>query len=356
MSRPITSWARIVLGVAASSGFAGSAWAHFPIARAVALQQAGGTAAALALPGFGIVMRPDASQPFAYLCNALIGAEQSDTPPAMAFMHDGSLLVGTGSGLRRVSAAGCPRTGDAGAPQSEPVVALAAHSGTPNVVYAVTGGTVPRVERSADRGLTWTLRASLPTGGPGTTLVLDDEDPDVVYLSQAAVSGGGATLRVSEDGGASFSTFDEADGMRLLQVEAGRGADAGSPRLWAVGRDRAKPSSAAVFDAPGPAGPWTSVLTVNYFGGFARDPDGVVWVGDEGGGVYRSDDEGATFHDVAAQTGAACLDFAQGSLFGCTPGLMNQSALVRWNDARQAFDGVVALANVRQMVDCTDVQ
>ena len=52
------------------------------------------------------------------------------------------------------------------------------------------------------------------------------------------------------------------------------------------------------------------------------------------------------------RAGVACLDFAEGSLFACTPGLTQQSALVQWNDGKQAFDDVVALANVGQMVTC----
>jgi hypothetical protein len=224
--------------------------------------------------------------------------------------------------------------------------------GAPSLVYAVTGGAAPRVERSIDGGRTWELRASLPAGGLATALVLDDADPDAVYVSQSAL-GGGATLRVSKDGGASFSTFSETDGLVVLHVESSRAADAGAGSVWARARDRAKPSAFAVLHAAHPEGPWTPVLTVNYFGGFVRDPNGMIWVGDEGGGVYRSADGGATFNDVASQTGVACLDFAQGSLFGCTPGLTQESALVRWNDERQAFDGVVALANVRQMVECS---
>jgi hypothetical protein len=356
VTRALT-WTQRLLGAAAWCCTASNALAHFPIARAVALEQGGGTAAAVALPGFGIVMRPDAQRPFAYICDALLEAEQSDIPPAMAFMDDGSLLIGTGSGLRSVSRDGCPRAADAGNLQSQPVVALAAHPGAPSLVYAVTGGVAPRVERSHDGGRTWELRALLPAD-PVTALVLDDSDPDVVYVSQSTL-GGGAPLRVSEDGGASFATFQENDGLVVLHVESSQAADAGTGRLWAVGRDRAKPSAFAVFDAPRPQGPWKSILTVNYFGGFVRDPNGVIWIGDEGGGVYRSADGGVTFNDVAAQTGVACLDFAQGSLFGCTPGLTQQSALSRWNDDRQAFDDVVALANVHQMVECsapTDVQ
>jgi hypothetical protein len=49
----------------------------------------------------------------------------------------------------------------------------------------------------------------------------------------------------------------------------------------------------------------------------------------------------------------SCLDFAQGTLWGCTPGLATQDTLVAWNDEGQAFDGVVALASVTRLADCS---
>jgi hypothetical protein len=100
------------------------------------------------------------------------------------------------------------------------------------------------------------------------------------------------------------------------------------------------------------SGPWSPVLDVRFFGGFARETDGALWFGDEAGGVYRSTDGGGSFIDVSPATAVSCLDFAQGTLFGCTPGLAEQNTLVTWSDVRQTFDGVVALSNVTRLVEC----
>jgi hypothetical protein len=303
-------------------------------------------------------MRRDAEQPFSYICNALLQIPQSDEPSPMAFTADGSLLIGTGAGLRSVTPAGCPRTPPDTTLQTEPIFAVRVHPKAQDLVYAVTDGAAPRVARSTDGGLTWAFKASLRAGDTVTALVLDDSAEDVLYVTQASVSGG-STLLVSRDGGASFSSYAEQEALALLDVESHPGSDAGAPRLWALGHDRTRASAYAVLQATAPEGPWKSVLTVNYFGGFAMDPSGVVWVGDEGGGLFRSTDGGATFGDVSPHAGVACLDFAQGSLFACTPGLAQQSALDRWDDGQQALEDVVALATVGQMVTCdapTDVQ
>ena len=91
---------------------------------------------------------------------------------------------------------------------------------------------------------------------------------------------------------------------------------------------------------------------MRFFGGFARDPGGALWIGDEAGGVFRSTDGGGSFTNVSSATAVSCLHFGQGALWGCTPGIAEQTTLVTWSDERQAFDGVTRLADVTRMVDC----
>jgi hypothetical protein len=341
--------------VAAYLACAGSAAAHFPVSRGVALASHG-SAAAVALPGFGVALRSDGAPSFAYVCDALLDVTPSDTPPVMSFAADGSLLVGSVSGLRSLDANGCPRTDVGGALRTQPIASVAVHPVQPNVVYAVTTATlplIPKISRSSDGGVTWEQRASLVAADPVTALVLDPSDANVVYVTQATTDGG-SLLQVSKDGGTSFTTITEQPGLTLLEVEPA-GGDAGIARWWAMGRSATAMGNQgfSLFGAASPSGPWSSVLDVRFFGGFARDPGGALWVGDEAGGVYRSTDGGGSFTNVSSATGVSCLAFAQGALFGCTPGLTQQSTLVTWSDAHQAFDGVVALDNVARMPTCS---
>jgi hypothetical protein len=125
-------------------------------------------------------------------------------------------------------------------------------------------------------------------------------------------------------------------------------------RFWAVARSLASIGNRGyeLHRADAPEGPWTSVLQVNFFGGFAIEPSGAIWMGDEGGGVHRSLDDAASFTNVAPSTAVACLTHAQGTVWGCTSGTPIQPALVQWNEGVGVFDSVVALGEVTHMVEC----
>ena len=78
-----------------------------------------------------------------------------------------------------------------------------------------------------------------------------------------------------------------------------------------------------ILRATRPEGPWQELLTVNFFGGFAVDPDDadVIWVGDEARGVFRSSDGGDSFDETQPDVASSCLAYGAGALWACTPGL-----------------------------------
>jgi hypothetical protein len=95
------------------------------------------------------------------------------------------------------------------------------------------------------------------------------------------------------------------------------------------------------------------MFQVNYFGGFAIEPSGAIWIGEESGGAYRSSNGGLSFDNVVGPALAiAHLSYAQDAIWACTPGLPNQRALARWSTARSAFEDVVALGDITQLVGC----
>jgi hypothetical protein len=110
----------------------------------------------------------------------------------------------------------------------------------------------------------------------------------------------------------------------------------------------------AILRAEQPAGPWLELLRVNFFGGFAVDPGGVIWVGDEGGSVFRSSDGGDSWQDVLPSEAVACLVHANGALWACTPNSAHKPAIGRLADAdpRVDFEAVTAFADVDAVVDC----
>jgi hypothetical protein len=351
VSRATTRHALSAIGAVVCSLLCTEALAHAPLARR-AVFSVDGSAAAVSLPGFGIAIRSDATSDFAYLCDALLEIPPSDVPREMAFV-EGALLVGSGAGLRSVTADGCPQSELDGTLASAPVVALAAHPRAPNVGYAVTQSTTnTTLARSPDGGRTWEMRATWPEVGPVTALVLGDTDTNAVYLSQVT-PGSRSAVRVSTDGGVSFSSSASDTPRELLAVQS-QSVPSASLRFWAVARSATSVGNRGfeLHRADAPEGPWTTALQVNFFGGFAIEPGGAIWMGDEGGGVYQAVDGAASFTNVAPSTGVACLTYAQGTVWGCTSGTPKQPALVQWNGVARAFDGVVALGDITRLVEC----
>ena len=208
------------------------------------------------------------------------------------------------------------------------------------------GNAPPALYRSRDGGVHWELRSSFANANAVTALVLDRADPDAVYVSHP--SGGGAAIERSLDGGATFTAFEQERAIVLLHVAGGA-----TPRLWAMARTGAV-RGIDILRAARPEGPWQDALRVNFFGGFAADAEtGALWVGDEGGGVYRSVDGGDTFENVAPKSAVACLAHANGALWACTPGTARQPALQVWRESG-SFEPVAAFTDVDRLIECAD--
>ena len=96
------------------------------------------------------------------------------------------------------------------------------------------------------------------------------------------------------------------------------------------------------------------MLTVNFFGGLAVDPSDadVIFVGDEARGLFRSSDGGDSFEETQPSIASACLGYGGGSLWSCTPGLPQQTALVRATNATDEVEPIMAFAEVDHLVDC----
>lgn len=328
-----------------------SAWAcslahaHAPLPQRVAVTSDGG-AIALSLPGFGLVFRAREGQPFAYACDALLGIAPSDRAPALSFLRDGSLLMGSPSGVRIVSAEGCPGAAIDGPLASAAIVTMS--KGAADTVYAVASGGASGLWRSSDGGQHWQLRAAVADSENATALAVSARSPEQLYISLRA--GAGATLLASNDGGASFTAHAQTLPLTLLS------ADGPAPYpLWAVTRDALTMGNRglAVMRAQRPEGPWQEAQRVNYFGGLTIDAQGVIWIGDEIGGLQRSDDGGAHFQNLEADADIACLTAANGTLWACTPGTNAEPALQRIANG-QPRSAVVTLDAVDQLVSCRD--
>ncbi|MEY4581644.1 MAG: hypothetical protein RL701_6347, partial [Pseudomonadota bacterium] len=323
---------------------ASAARAHAPLLRALALAP-DGSGQALALPGFGLLLQTRPDQPYAYACDALLNATPRDTPPLLAYAHQ-NLIVGSLDGLRVLAADGCPFVRANDVLQTAPVLGLAVHAQT-QTAYLVAAGRAEGIWRSDDAGQTWRTTGPLPNAAGVTALRVDPGAVDQLYISQRQADGQ-VQLLVSRDGGASFETVPQARAITLLHVESGASS------LWAVARaaDSVGNRGFELLRAEGPAQPWRALLRVNYFGGLSFAPDGAIWVGDEGGGVYRSLDHGESFENLDNRNPAACIVATDTATWTCASTLPDMPSLRVRPAAGSAFEPSLAFKDVTQLVSC----
>lgn len=263
----------------------------------------------------------------------------------MAYAKGGDLLVASAGGLRIVDSSGCPREG-AGPLHDAPVLALTATGGASDVVYAVAGGDAAGVWRSDDGGVRWRQQSTLPADLDVSGLQVHPEDPEQLYMSVLAPDGS-STVHASADGGVTFAEYPDALGLHLLRVRPGPSA-----RLWARSRDAQTVGNRgwAILRADAPGGPWTTQTRVGYFGGFEVTDQGTILVGDELGGVLRSEDDGESFAPWAVDVPVASLAFGDGQVWAVTPGV-TATPIVRVLEGDR-FADVLTLTDVDRLVQC----
>jgi hypothetical protein len=163
-------------------------------------------------------------------------------------------------------------------------------------LYAATGDAIARLDES---GGAWQTTISL-TGSGAQCLALDPSDPDTVY---AGLREGG--VRRTTDGGASWDDCElPAPGVFSLAVSPADGAVYAGTEPSALYRSDDRGESwrelTALLELPSrptwsfPPRPWTS--HVRWIAPSPHDAD-LLLVGIELGGLMRSTDRGATWHD-----------------------------------------------------------
>lgn len=270
----------------------------------------------------------------------------SSRAPALVYLRDGSLLLGTATGMRWLTAAGCLQPALDQTLSKAEVLALAMHA-TSDTIYALVGGEQPGLWRSQDGGKQWEQRASLSEAKFVNALLVSRGDGEQLHLSVSSPTSN--TLLTSSDGGRSFTSHAQAEALTLLSADRSY--------LWALRRDEQATGNRgyAVMRSPSSDGPWQKMLTVNYFGGFTIDEHGVLWVGDEIGGIYRSDNAGESFLNLERDAYVSCLAHDGAALWTCTPGTPTEPAL-RYLTDKQVLQGAVSLAQVERQAACEGVE
>ena len=206
------------------------------------------------------------------------------------------------------------------------VGAIQAAPSDPNIIYAGTGDSVggsdgDGIYKSTDAGTTWT-HLGLEDTTRVNKMVVDPKNPDVVLVSTTgdATRKGGGVYR-TDDGGRTWQNVLKPEGFngtRDIEYEfdapnfifaTAQGTGGGFGGGGAAARGGPAPFPAKLFKSTDEGKTWTEVTTLPKYQGrisvaVAMHTNGqrVYVVGqpiDNGSGLYRSDDGGATWKHMA---------------------------------------------------------
>lgn len=324
-----------------------SGLAPAPVAAHAALVRGLATAAqstALDIPGFGVAFASESSGSYRYACDAQLGATPFAEPRHLVSVQDQGWLLVDAGGLHRISPSGCGAPSPEGLPSDRAVAAVAVAPGGGLTAYAVDDQA--QIYRSDDAGATWRVLAALTSALPVTGVALAGAGQRL-YVSQSSADE--ASLAWSIDAGATFETTPLPSGSGLVTLEAVESGEV--DRLW-LSASQASARDVAIWRMDAGGEPET-VHRVRFFGGLALGDD-AVWVGDEAGGLYRSDHDGP-FTLLQPDLAVSCLHRdGAGALWVCTPATSDQNAVLFSDDLGDTLQPQLALQQVQTLVECPE--
>jgi hypothetical protein len=287
--------------------------------------------------GQGLLFSDDGGQSFALRCGAAISTSFTRSRVPLMITRDGETLLGTFEGLVRGGSDGCG-FGDDTEMRGLQVADFAPHPTDPAIAFVATAnatdgratgllrrnadGTFTALTQAGDAGVAGSASIAMnrlgvavrPDGGLRFyASALEAEDADNYR----------ATIRHSDDAGATWVSYDVADaaGTRVLLI----GVDpTNSDRIAiALQREQAADSVLVSTDAGRSFEPRLEIFEL---GASSVAPDGRLWVGDAGGdaeysqpgGLYLLDDFTAPARKLATYP-VRCLGYRalDGALFAC---------------------------------------
>lgn len=307
---------------------------------------------------FGLVLTEDHGASWRWICAAVTDADATREDPAILVTPDGSVLVGTFSGLARSTPDRCEFTQVGGDLDNVFVIDLDARRAEPGVVYAVaTSGADPdALMRSDDEGRTFA-----PVGETFDLILLEKvrvapSDPMRLYLS-GAIPGTprqGFFLR-SIDGAESFVPIEIPleDGERNVHVLAVDPADPDRV-LVRVTRSVVDTMPERLLLTENGGDTFTTVMRARQITGAAFSSDGATaWATSRTiEGMFRSGDGGRTFGQIF-DGNLPCVAERDGELWFCVDQLRDGYAMGRSDDGGDTIDQVLHFDQIVQLPACS---
>ena len=340
-ARSLPLLALMSIGIGLSAGMV-QAHGAYPVANQVLFDPEDDSRIMVA-SNIGILRSEDGGASWAWTCMAAYGSNMNEHPH-VALLDWNTIVVARQQGLSLSNDGGCswqfPEqlagrwvTDIQRAPGSDRLYAVASSREAPSALFV-----------SDDRGAGW---SAVGPAFPGTllrSLLLPHADPELLYLAAVEVTDSAAerpAARVlrSTDRGASWQPlpFPLADGeVDFLLL----GSDPGdADRLWAFvpgGRS----NRVAISDDGGKA--WRDVLEHDAgITHFAATGDQQVFIGSEFSGMFRSQDNGASFEHARPDLNIHCLAARQDELWVCAGYVTADYELGRSTDGAEAIGPVL---------------
>jgi photosystem II stability/assembly factor-like uncharacterized protein len=357
MDRPILVSALVAaVGVSFVPAPAAQAHGRFPATGQIAFHPAD-PSRIVARTTFGLLLSDDGGGTWRWVCTTVTGARMTEDP-TLVVTPDGSIVAALFDGLARGTGDGCAWQFPERELTDVVVIDQAAHPTNPEALFAVTssGGIDNSVYASTDQGLTWA-----PTGDPIEPILFEaiavaPRDPSRIYLSGAYPPMRDVPrmpfVHRSTDSGVTWERFAFADfgmndrNIHLLGVDPN---DAAHVLMHVQSEDDDR-----IVRSTDGGETWAVVASMPSVEGFAWSEDGTTaWVGgDEGSGLWRSDDGGATFARIDPDHEVGCLAVRGDELWACGNNFTDGFAIGRSTDGGASFEPMLVLADVRGMVEC----
>ncbi len=268
---------------------------------------------------FGMVQTFDGGESWSWLCEPAVGYGGTDDP-AIGVTWLGHLLVGIRQGVAQGGIGGCEWATDTTATAGLRIVDLAIDVADPSIAIAISGDGedgAPRVvvTETLDEGATWTaVGPDLDEDLFPQTIDAAPSNRDRLYVSAVAGVGNDPVIERSSDRGQTWTRIAiDIPGAERTFISAISPLDEDVVYLRVTGETEDR-----LFLSEDGAETWTELVTLEgEMLGFALSPDASkVAVGLKQGGVYRASTSDHVFEQVS-DGGVRCLSWGSAGLYAC---------------------------------------
>lgn len=342
----------LVLATVLSSLCPQQAWANgaFPTPSQL-VSEAGAPEHLLLRTTFGLVYSMDGGTSWDWICEDGLG--YANVLPAIGLLDSGTLVAGIPAGILSAELDSCDFPMATGVDSD--VVDLAISRSRPGVMVALTVDyeiNSSQLWESTDAGSSFAPISNVFPDFIATTLDASPSDPDVLYVSGADVAGDAQGLLMrSEDHGQTFVTHAVPDSVGLLWPYIAAIDPEHPDRIYVrlsglPGRLKVSDDGGATFSEP--------LQLASELQAFALSPDGTeLLVSSPASGTFRADSDSLKFRQVAC-VGVGCLLWNDAGIYACGDEVSDGFSVGRLVDEGSTYERLLNFTCLDPTFSCSD--